>query len=132
MYKIKECAIHKSAGAVVVEEIISRDFGTGSKEYYYLKPLFPNAVNKTLEIYLPIDKADEFLRKPLSKEDVLSLIQAIPSMEKVWYNDAKTRKAKFEEIYHNGNIEDLCKLVKLLYIEQDFLTKPMNLTDKNF
>ncbi len=132
MFKVNDDVIHKSAGACIVEDIITRDFGTGEKTYYYLKPKYPNAVNKTLEIYLPLEKEKDFIRKPLSKEDVLSLIQTIPSMEKIWYNDAKTRKIKFEEIYHDGNIEGLCQLVKLLYVDADFFTKPMSLTDKGF
>lgn len=132
MFKVNDNVIHKSAGACIVEDIVTRDFGTGDKTYYYLKPKYPNAVNKSLEIYLPLDKENDFIRKPLSKKDVLSLIQSIPSMEKIWFNDAKTRKLKFEEIYHDGNIKGLCQLVKLLYVESDFFSKPMSLTDKGF
>jgi dephospho-CoA kinase len=45
---------------------------------------------------------------------------------------AKTRKQKFEEIYHSGDMRGLCQLVKLLYVDSDFFAKPMSLTDKGF
>ena len=89
-------------------------------------------MNKALEIYLPLDKETMFIRKPLSKEAVIDLIKSIPEMEKIWFNDAKTRKQKFEEIYHSGDMRGLCQLVKLLYVDSDFFAKPMSLTDKGF
>ena len=53
-------------------------------------------------------------------------------MERIWINDAKARKLMFEQIYHSGDMRSLCQLVKLLYAEPEFFSKPMSLTDKNF
>ena len=132
MFQIGEVVIHKSAGACFVKDIITEDFGGGLQDYYYLRPKFENNTNKNLEIYLPVDKEQDYIRKPLSKEKVELLIDSIPTMEKIWENDAKKRKQLFEEIYYSGNIKGLCQLVKLLYVEPDFFSKPMSLTDKNF
>lgn len=132
MFKINDVVIHKSAGACIICDIITQDFGTGNKEYYYIKPKFPNKMNRALEIYLPIEKEKDFLRVPISKADVLELIDAMPNMEKIWVNDAKARKNMFEEIYHSGDIKGLCKLVKLLYLSNDAFSKPMSITDKGF
>lgn len=132
MFKLNEVVIHKSAGACVVCDIVTKNFGTGDTTYYYLKPKFPTLVNKALEIYLPVEKEKEFIRKPLTKTAVLSLINSIPSMEKIWTNDAKARKLMFEQIYHSGDMKGLCQLVKLLYAEPEFFSKPMSLTDRNF
>ena len=132
MFEINDNVIHKSAGACVVHDIVTEDFGAGLQQYYYLKPRFENNTNRNLEIYLPVEKEQDFIRKPLSKEKVEMLIDAIPTMEKIWINDAKKRKQLFEEIYYSGDVKGLCQLVKLLYIDQTFFTKPMSLTDKNF
>lgn len=132
MFKLNEVVIHKSAGACVVCDIVTKNFGTGDTMYYLLKPKFPNLVNKALEIFLPVEKEKDFIRKPLTKTAVLSLINSIPSMERIWINDAKARKLMFEKIYHSGDMRSLCQLVKLLYAEPEFFSKPMSLTDKNF
>lgn len=132
MFGLNDDVIHKSAGACVICDIITRNFGNGDQTYYYLKPKFPTKVNSTLEIYLPLEKVSLFIRKPITKSEVLSLISLFPSMEKVWITDAKKRKQMFDEIYHSGDLKGLCKLVKLLYVEPTFFTKPMSLTDKNF
>lgn len=131
MFGIKDEVIHKTAGACVIKDIVTRDFGGGEKTYYFLTPIFESPTNKSLEIYLPIEK-EEFIRKPLTKNEALLLINDIPSMKNIWISDAKTRKLMFEEIYHNGNVKDFCRLVKILYMDNETLTKPLSLTDKNF
>ena len=54
MFELNDNVIHKSAGACVIYDIITRNFGNGDQTYYYLKPKFPTKVNSTLEIYLPL------------------------------------------------------------------------------
>ena len=71
MFKLNEVVIHKSAGACVVCDIVTKNFGTGDTMYYLLKPKFPNLVNKALEIFLPVEKEKDFIRKPLTKTAVL-------------------------------------------------------------
>lgn len=132
MFELNEVVIHKSAGACVVFDIVTRNFGTGDVNYYYLKPKFPSFVNKALEIYLPVDRQDEFIRKPLTKTAVLALINSIPTLERIWIADAKARKLKFEQVHQSGDLKGICQLVKLLYVEPEFFAKPMSLTDRNF
>ena len=132
MFNINDEVIHKSAGACFIKDIVSKNFGSGERTYYCLKPKFENQVNKSLEIFLPIEKGVEFLRKPISKTEVLVLISDIPKMKKIWIREAKARKLMFEQIYHSGDLKGFCQLVKLLYVEPEFFEKPMSLTDKNF
>lgn len=132
MFNINDEVIHKSAGACVIKDIITQNFGNGDQRYYFLRPKYETITNKSLEIYLPIEKEEEFLRKPLTKNEVLILINDIPSMKLLWTADAKARKLMFEQIYHSGDMKGLCQLIKLLYVEEGFFAKPMSITDKNF
>ena len=36
MFEINDNVIHKSAGACVVHDIVTEDFGAGLQQYYYL------------------------------------------------------------------------------------------------
>ena len=132
MFNINDEVIHKSAGACVIKDIVAKNFGSGERTYYCLKPKFENQVNKSLEIFLPIERGIEFLRKPITKTEVMVLISDFPSMKQAWIKDAKTRKLTFEQIYHSGDLKGLCQLVKFLYLDSSFFEKPMSLTDKNF
>ena len=132
MFNKGETVIHISSGALIVNDIVSKDFGLGLMNYYYLTPKFPNKTNQSLEMYLPEDSAALYIRQPITKEQANNLVVAIPSMEKIWITDAKERKKKFEEIYYSGDVKGLCQLVKMLYVSEDFFAKPMSLTDKSF
>ena len=132
MYKINDDVVHKSAGVCYIFDIVSQNFGNGDTTYYLLRPKFPSVVNKALEIFLPVEKEELFIRKPLNKNEAMNLIRLIPSFERIWIADAKTRKQKFDEIYQSGDMKGLCQLIKLLYAEPEFFAKPMSLTDKNF
>lgn len=132
MYKINDDVVHKSAGVCYIFDIVTQNFGNGDTTYYLLRPKFPCVVNKALEIFLPVEKEELFIRKPLNKNEAMNLIRLIPSFERIWIADAKTRKQKFDEIYQSGDMKGLCQLVKLLYAEPEFFAKPMSLTDKNF
>ena len=132
MYKINDDVVHKSAVVCYIFDIVTQNFGNGDTTYYLLKPKFPSVVNKALEIFLPIEKQEQFIRRPLNKSEAMNLIRLIPSFERVWIADAKTRKLKFEEVYQSGDLKGICQLVKLLYAEPEFFAKPMSLTDKNF
>ena len=132
MYKINDDVVHKSAGVCYIFDIVTQNFGNGDTTDYLLRPKFPSVVNKALEIFLPVEKEELFIRKPLNKNEAMNLIRLIPSFERIWIADAKTRKQKFEEIYQSGDMKGLCQLIKLLYAEPEFFAKPMSLTDKNF
>ena len=130
MFNINDNVIHKSAGACIVADIVTRDFGNGVLTYYYLKPKYPNTMNKSLEIYLPVDKENNFIRKPIEKEKADLIIKSFPQMKIIWIDDNKARKAKIEEIYHRGEFSELCQLLKLLYKPQADLPKPISPTER--
>ena len=132
MFNINDEVIHKSAGACVIKDIITQNFGGGYKTYYFMRPKYETTVNKSLEIYLPVEKESEFIRKPITKTEVLVLINDIPAMRNIWLTDTKARKQMFDEIYQKGDLRGYCQLVKLLYLGEEFFTKPMSITDKNF
>ena len=132
MFGINDNVVHKNAGVCIVSDIVIKDFGNGKQTYYFLKPKFPSIANKSLEIFLPLEKESVMIRRPMNKDEALTLIQQIPAMEQIWVNDTKKRKISFEEISNSGDIKKICQLVKLLYADATFFIKPMSLTDKNF
>lgn len=132
MFQINDIVIHKTAGTCIVTDIVDKNFGVGVSKYYYLRPRFPTVNNKTLEIFLPLDKENDYLRLPLSRNEVKDLIEQFPIFEKVWISDAKKRKLMFEQIYKSGDIVGLCKLTKLLYYSPESFDRPISPLDRDF
>ena len=135
MCQIGEKVVHVNGGVFIVEEEKIMNYGFGDTKYLILKPYYINESNKTLTIYVPYDKKDELIRKVMSKEEALKLIEQIKVIEPIWYQDAKTRKDKFGELIRSKDINEICKVVKSLYVKQLELqekNKFLNLMDYDY
>lgn len=132
MYNINDCVIHKTAGACVICDVVEKDFGIGLLNYYYIKPKFPTLTSKTLEIYLPVDKENVFLRPPMDKLTANKLIDSFTSIDSLPLLNERKRKQRFEEIFHNGDVQEMCRLIKLLYLNPEELEKPLTINERDY
>lgn len=118
MIKIGQIVVTKNSGVckIITEE--EMNFGAGIKKYYVLRPVF--AKDQSSKVYIPADQ-NGLLRPLMKKEEILDVIDTMPKMEKIWFNDQKERRSKFDEIYRRGNIYEICQLVKSLYLHNEEL-----------
>ncbi len=133
MFNIGQIVVVKNSGVCSIVSKEKMNFGMGETEYFVLKPYFSNA-NST-KLYIPEDKAVLNLRELVSREQVINLINSMPGINKVWYNDSKIRKQKFEEMYKSGDLKLLCQLVKSLYLQNEELKlnkKTLSIIDREF
>ncbi len=135
MCQIGDKVVHINGGVFLIEEIKIMNYGFGDTNYLILKPYYIDETNKTLVLYVPEEKKDQLIRKIMSKEEAINVIEQIKSIEPIWYQDAKTRKDKFGELIRSKNIKDICVVVKSLYIKQLELrenNKSLNLIDYDY
>lgn len=134
MFEIGQIVVTKNSGVcqIVSEEEIN--FGAGNRKYFILKPYFITD-DKGTKIFIPYDNANDSIRQLLSKNDVLELIDSIPTMERSWITDPKSRRLKFEEVHKSGNLRNIIQVVKSLYIQNEELKeskKTLSMLDKEF
>ena len=135
MCRIGDKVIHINGGVFVVEEIKIMNYGFGDVRYICLKPYFVDMVNKTLTIFVPYDKKEELIRPIMTKEMALEVINKIKNIEPIWYQEAKTRKEKFGQLLNTHDIDNICIIVKSLYVKQLELqenNKSLNLMDYDY
>jgi CarD family transcriptional regulator len=58
------------------------------------------------------------MREIITKEDVSSLISAMPEKETVWINDYRQRNEAYKTALKTGQCEELIKIIKTLYQEK--------------
>lgn len=92
----------------------TRVIGNTEREYCVLEPL----ENNKSSYFVPVDLKDEKLRKLLSKEEVLSLINEMSSAQGEWSNNMTERKNMYSKILHSNNYHDLIKLLKTIHDEE--------------
>lgn len=117
VYQKGDLIVYGSSGVCQVEEIGPLKGAGGVKEvreYYTLSPVFGSGV-----IYIPSDTG-MFMRPVLTKEQVDSLIDRIPTLEGDTC-DISTLRALSEQ-YHaafeSHRCEDLLRLIKALYLKE--------------
>ena len=103
VYGEGEHVIYNGLEICIIGETVRRNFdGIGEKEYITLYP----AELKTT-VYIPIEKCAEMLRPVLSREDLLALIDMMPSVGDV--------DIDFSEAVKSGDHKAIVSVMSMIY-----------------
>ena len=112
MYKIDDYIMYSTTGVCKITDIKQgKLFNDVETEYYVLCPVFDNNPSY---IRVSVDNKKVKMRRILSENDVVSLIDNLPSLETKWINDNKLRCAKHKEYLLSGKCEEWAVLLKTL------------------
>ena len=113
MFEKGDYIVYGSTGICVVEDISTMDLPGISKErLYYVMAPYRQAGNK---IFTPVDNPKMKLRRILTKEEVLALIDEIPSIEQIGFVEEKQREQKYKEYIRSCECRNWIKIMKTLY-----------------
>ena len=113
MFKVNDYVMTVSSGVCQITDIAKGVEGAGT-DYYVLYPVYQN--NMTLKI--PVHNANVLMRPILTKTEVLSLIATMPTKDTLFIHDNRERINTFKSTVRTGSNEDLIKVIKTLYLEQ--------------
>lgn len=96
MFSVNDHVVFGNHGICVIKAIGPLDLSIAERGrlYYTLEPLY--AQKNT--IYTPVDNEKSSLRRAITREEALELIDRIPQVETVWILDEKRREEKYKEI----------------------------------
>lgn len=112
MFKKGDYIVYGSTGICVIEDITTMDLPGIAKErlYYVMLPYRRNG-NK---IFTPVDNPKMKLRRILTKEETLALIDEIPAMEQVGITEEKLREQKYKEYVRSCECRNWIRMLKTL------------------
>jgi CarD family transcriptional regulator len=112
MFKINDYVIYNSIGVYQIVDIRKdKDISNTETEYYVLKPVFDN----NMTIKTPVNNKKVFIRKIMTRDQVLSLIASMPEKDTVWIDNDRERKESFMAAVKTGKSEEWVKLIKTIY-----------------
>lgn len=115
MFKVNDFVIYGSMGVYQIVDIRNEmDIHDFENEYYILEP----AYCKNLTIKIPVNSYKAMMRRVMTKEEALSLIEGMPEKETRWIDDCKERTARFKAALRTGNSEEWMQLVRTVYLEK--------------
>lgn len=117
-FKQDDCVVYKSAGVCRVLSVETQSMdGENEVLYYKLKPI--SDANSTY--YIPVASAPEKLRRLLTKEEVMELIDTMPkdaSDESIWSDNRRERREMYTQILKGDDQKALIQLISSLYFRK--------------
>lgn len=110
-----------------------KDFGTGVEDYFVLKPSFKYDFNPGYMAYIPVSRSENLLKNIMNKEEALSLIDSLPSLEPYLDISPRDRRMFFTKVIATGERKDVMRVIKsLIYYrdERKRLNKPFSDFDR--
>lgn len=82
--------------------------------YYTLSPVN----DRSGTIYTPVENSKVAMRRVISKEEALALIDEIPSIESLWISNEKEREHLFQKALLTCDCREAIKIIKTLYLKK--------------
>ena len=116
MYQVNDHVVYGNYGICVVKAIGKLEMDSAAKDrlYYTLEPLY----TQKNTIYTPVDSEKNSLRRAITREEALELIDRIPQVETVWILDEKRREEKYKEIMKQNDCMGWMQIIKTLYLKK--------------
>ena len=97
MFEKEDIILYGVHGVCKITELVEREYGGVSKQYYVLKPMYND---NTSILYVPVDSQAlvSKMKRVLSAEEIYALIRSMPKEQAIWIEDERERKARYKEI----------------------------------
>ena len=95
------------------------ELGDGPRIYFTLRP----TGKENILLYLPEDAEPERvrLRRLMSRQEIMDLIERTKDSPAEWINDSKTRRETFTSILRSGDAAGLIGMLKSIHLHQEAL-----------
>lgn len=103
-------------GVCMVEDIstVHMEGVDNHKLFYFLRPVSL----KSSIIYIAVDNKIPSIRRILTREEALTLIDSLPSIECLCIPDDRNAEAVYRESFHKNDIVEMIKIMKISYFKR--------------
>lgn len=114
MLAIGEFVVCGNKGVCMVEDIttVHMEGVDSHKMYYLLKPVF----SKSSTVYIAVDNKTPSIRKIITRQEALALIESLPTIGFLCITDDKNAEMVYKESFQKNDIVELIKIVKTSYL----------------
>lgn len=133
MFTKNDIILYATHGVCEIVGIENLQIDGAKKEFFVLKP----KNSKVATFYVPTwnEKALSKMRKLLTKKEIDSLIDSMPSTKPTWIENNAVRKSTYQKILTNGDHAAVISMIQALYFhkkECENMGKHLHLTDEQF
>ena len=133
MFQVNDVIVYSTQGVCKITGTEEKTVKGKKRMYFVLKPVSDNGPT----IFAPTDNelVLKKMRRLLTKDEIHTLIGAMPEENMVWIADENARKDQYKSILEKGNHIELIKMIKAIYAhkkEREAEGKRLHLSDERF
>ena len=133
MFGKGDYVIYGMSGVCRVEDITTMEMEgiPGDRLYYVLIP----SGQKGGKIFTPVEGQKTLMRKIMSREEAVRLIDQIPKIGELWITDEKKREEQYKECMRSCDCSQWIQIIKTLYLrkqERSAQGKKITSTDERY
>lgn len=115
-FKIGDLVIYGSNGVCRIKACGTLDSSAVRKDtlYYTVEPYYASGTT----YYVPVDSQQVLLRRVVSRQEALELIDEIVDMEELWIEDERRRELEYRAAVKKGDCRELVKMIKTIYLRK--------------
>lgn len=116
IFNIGDHVVYCSREICKIDSKVKKCFnGIDENEYFKLIPIS----TKNSSYYIPCDNCDSKIRRLLTKDEILSLIDEMPSAEENWCDDKNERKNLFNSVLKSDDYHQIINMMHTLYLKRE-------------
>ena len=95
MFEIGDYVLNATNGICKISEIVELDMSGDKqlKSYFLLRPV----EEENDRVYIPVDNADKRIRKVITQDEALAVLDRVPEIEALAVNNEKERETRYKE-----------------------------------
>ena len=115
MFEIGDYVLNATNGICKISEIVELDMSGDKqlKSYFLLRPV----EEENDRVYIPVDNADKRIRKVITQDEALAVLNRVPEIEALAVKNEKERETRYKEAVRSCEPDSVISLLKccLLY-----------------
>lgn len=131
MFQINDNVSYTNKGIFQVKNIIEKRKGRKEKEFWYVL----HNIKGDVETSITTPSTNPNLRLIMKKDDILALIDKMPSLTSCWDDDKRIREERFQSMLDSGDIWMWAQLANTIYLmkkQKEEIKKTISDKDKYF
>lgn len=125
MLQVGDCVVSSSKGICLIKEETWENFSGAKKLYFVLIPL----QEKDSKIFIPVENAEQKMRKVMTEEEAKEFISKIPLVPELEIENERMREKEYKDAVYSGNPVTIVQVIKSIYVRrQDRLSSGKKVT----
>ena len=116
MFENQEIVMHNTLGICQIIGTAHRSIADRPAVDYFIVHSMYDEDNTA---YVPVENAENLMRKPMTKKEIVSLIKDMPNLCSIWIEETRARKDSYTQTIREGNPQKLVAMVRSLHLKDE-------------